>query len=300
MVQQRRYLSWDEMIHPYAGPILQEKFYDCPIDAFKALIGYYRLLEHEIQTLSERLSWLQWLESSSAASRAHEPALLIEMYDTKERNWHLDSSDYFLLFFTLMPQIITELKQLAWGEWQLMTPQETVVRARVLQEEKLEAVLEILSNDFGNAYAHYRGTNVIGFSLREFQDIPTPDKFMHDDGTKNLRGRVVKLLSRLFQIALILRELQDDRAYVESFFLKHMIAGQSTHRGKSIFDLLTYYSRLLLHMCGCFGSSELRSELKKAPQVKKDLERKLREKRRLDAEGIIERMIGDSEESPDE
>ncbi|MAG13367.1 MAG: hypothetical protein CMN78_02095 [Spirochaetales bacterium] len=296
MVQQRQYVEWDGLLYPYAGAVLRDKFYDCSLDIFKSLINRYRRLDIDLQNLKERLSWHDWLQKNAKIKNLDAPELLISIYDTVERSWHLDSSNFFMLFFTLMGNVINRLDRIVHGEWELMASDEKHTRARVLNDEKIEGHFEKLRNEHGTAEGYFNATSPLPFSMQDFQGASTPEFLLDNDVTKSLWSRIIGLLSMAFQIALALKELQEDSTYTESFFLKHMIVRPPELRGKSVLDLLAYYERLLLQTCNFFRSPDLLHELRKLPQLRRDLNSKAKEKRRLDTQGSIGRLLVDSQE----
>ena len=300
MAISRRYLVPENLIQPHAGDILPDRFYSCSLEVFRKLITRYRHVEKEIEELRKGVNHLVWLENQSRLKDEGNPEELIAMYNLDANNWGLDGKNYYVLFLTLMRGTVKSLERLLRQRWNLMSTEEKIISKKIVNDEGLDSLFEKLARQYALAEGCYRAAAPTSISLAEYRDGTIPDAILRTKSYGEVQSHFSEMLSSLFLIALSLEELSMDRSYPGTFLLRHMIVGPIEYRGKSVLDLFSESIAALLRICRYFYCEDLLSQLDNSSQVRRQLSNKVREKNHIDANRILESMLGvaEDQESP--
>ncbi len=293
MVESRRCLVFDDIVAPSRGPALPEKFYNCSIDVFRSIVAYHRELDGEIKRLRIRLNWLEWLDRQSQCGEGEEPVEIMEFYGSASTDWRVDGKSFYALALTLVKQVIDQLEGIVRKDWELMTAEEKIIRARLVHDESLEKLLEDLANEHAAGEAYNRIASPATFSLADFLGDSVNEALAATKVHKELKEKFESMLSLLFRIAVTFEEISVDRYSPGSFLLRHMIVRPIQYRGKSVMDLIAGQTGLLLQICRYFRSGELGKELSALSKVRGQLSAKQKEMNHIDVGRIIEGLMAD-------
>lgn len=295
IVDHRRCVDYNDLKNPFAGDVLPEKFYNCSIDVFKAIILFYRRVVEEIRTLRDKLNWLEWLDRQSAWQGGESPAELIAVYQVDENNWELDKRDFYELMFELARLIIAQVEQTLRKQWELMTSEEKLIKTRIINDDRLGDLYEELASQYAAAEAFYRANAPASFPLASFRGGNVHETILESKVYRELMRRIGMILGLFYKIAVGMEELSVDKNYAGTQLLRYMIVRPIRFRGKSVMDHITNQTGLLLKASRYFQSAAIFSELKGAPSARKELEAKQRVRDHIDANRVIEELISDSD-----
>ena len=293
IVESRRYLTFSDLV-PFPTGGLPEKFYNCSIDVFRNILSHYRQLARETKSLRLRLNWLEWLDRQSQYGGGDEPVGIISFYQSASNDWLVDSKSFYLLVLTLIKKVIDQLDQIVRKNWELMTAEEKIVRARIVRDEGLEQMLDKLANEHAAAEAYRRVALPTSFALTEFLAGSIDETIAKTKVYRDLTEKIESMLTLLFGTAVTLEEISVSRDHPGTFLLRHMIVRPIQYRGKSVMDLIASQTALLLQICRYFRSAALEAELNAAAQARAQLSSKQREMSHLDAGRIVEGLMADA------
>ncbi len=291
MAVSRKYLSSGDLTRPYAGELLPDRFYSCSMEVFRKVLGYYRSLKKEIGSLRNALNQLEWLEKQSRLADEDKPEELIKAYDTDINSWAFDRKNYYELFLRLMKRTLERLEGVLRLEWQLMSTEEKMVNARIVNDKHLEALYEELAGRYAMAEGYFWTNAPIAVSLLEFKDDSIPYSILETNVHKVLQTKFNEMLADLFQISVGLEELTIDRNYPRAFMLRFMIVQPIEYRGKSVSDVLSDTIGTLLKICSYFGCPVLSAQLNKTSQVRRELSVKVKEREYIDSNRVLEGLL---------
>jgi hypothetical protein len=294
MVESRRRLTFGDLVVPPSGRYLPEKFYNCSIDVFRSILSHYRQLAREIKSLRVRLNWLEWLDRQSQYGGGDEPAEIMAFYRSASTDWLVDSKSFYLLVLTLVKKVIDQLDQIVRQSWELMTAEEKIIRARIVRDGSLEQMLDKLADEHAAGEAYRRVALPTSFALAEFLAGSVNEAIAKTKVYRELTEKLESMLSLLYKMAVTLEEISVARDHPGTSLLRHMIVRPIQYRGKSVMDLISGQTSLLLQICRFFRAGELEKELNVAVKAKEQLSAKQREMSHLDAGRIVEGLIAET------
>ena len=291
MVSSRRFLDWDDLTRPVSSNWLRDDFYECSPKVLEAIEGYVRELLSKIERTKKNFNWLVSLRDISGIAEGKAPQAMVAYYEKTGMSWREDGEDFFMLVLSLAKRIMADLDRVLHSEYDVMTQNEKIIKARIVDDEILEQLFHDVSEVFSEAQGRYLALGSVKFAVSVFRVSDKPKELLPTDGYRTVLDFVNNMLSGFFRLGIELRRKREENSYRDSFYLTHMIVNPQEMRGRPVVDVLAIESELLLQVCGYFKSKEMIEQVRKIPAIEKRLKSLETEKERLDANGTIGELL---------
>ncbi len=170
-----------------------------------------------------------------------------------------------------------------------MSEGEKIVRVKLISHEQLDGLFKQLEEHHTFALGRFKVAMPVAILLNDFLLLKNRQSMETNENHKYIFSKVSKMLSCMYQTALLLRELPQEGSggYSSDFYRKHMVVSPLEWRGKSAQEILSFHTSLLLQICRYFGSESLTAELTRLPLVNRELAEKSEEKNHIAGGSII-------------
>jgi hypothetical protein len=293
MVGSRRCLSWGDLLLPNLNLRIPDRFYQCSLPVFEAIVGHLRLIRKELATLKREREDIEWVTERVRRPPGEVPGSLARFYSDLGRNWHADSGDVFLLLLTLVGGMVSRLRELCADQWQVMTQGEKIVSIRLLEDATLAAEVEKAAVHLETAAARQQMMAPEEVSLFRYLDAPDVDLLMKTENQRFVNGRLHAALTQLYELALSLQRIVSGRApgYAAEFYLTRMVVGKPRWRGRPLAEVFAFTIDAALQAASYFRVKKLQRDLARLEQIERGIAAREREKATLDGTGLIGRYL---------